>query len=631
MKKIICTISLALFIIIQASAQKTPIQNKIDATPANQFSIEKLFAIKTTPSNRSAVLKQYVNKFTLLEADNLVLDKIAANKPNALEIDIPLNNSMATIQLIKSNVVNEQTVFTTQNGKQTQSTMYTPGAYYYGVIKNQPNTVVAVSFFNNNVIGVIVNEKGNYVLGKSNTVDAQSNEYIAYNDKDLLIKNTNTCSTIDEQPINIPTIPLAPTAAPNKCVWVYIEADYKMYQDHSSNLANVRNFVTGLFNITTTLYSNEFINTSLSELKVWISRDSYDTATNTNNALNAFGNAMKDGFNGDLAHLFSGRSLGGGIAWLDVLCHSNNYYKTAVSTGLTTAIAALPTYSWNANVVTHEMGHNLGSPHTHACVWNGTNTAIDGCGPTYGAGYTPPITYEGTCSGAPIPTGGGTIMSYCHLGAVGINFSRGFGLQPGDLIRSRVSSATCLSACGTGCPYNITVNIPINTTVKYEAANYIAGLSSVTASAGKSVLFDAGRYVQLKPGFTATASGTGYFKAYIDGCGGAFIAAVDNTITPIPENKKTEVAIEPSKEALQVYPNPFTNKLTISYNNMGNNKVSIEIFSIAGVRVAVLQQPKTTTKGNHSIDWDAAHIPSGVYIIVLTTDTGKKIQKVVKL
>ena len=185
-------------------------------------------------------------------------------------------------------------------------------------------------------------------------------------------------------------------------------------------------------------------------------------------------------------------------------------------------------------------------------------------------------------------------------------------------------------ACSV-CKDNITISTPINTTFKQEVSNYIIGSSSVTASAGQSVVFDAGQYVQLKPGFTATASGGGYFKAYIDGCGGALTAIAGNTNTP--EHKKQDIiAIEqPSKDALQVYPNPFTNKLTISYNNIGNDKVSIEVFSIAGVRVAVLQQPKTTTKGNHSIDWDAAHIPSGVYIIVLTTDAGKKIQKVVKL
>src|SRR5690606_21482823 len=86
---------------------------------------------------------------------------------------------------------------------------------------------------------------------------------------------------------------------------------------------------------------------------------------------------------------------------------------------------------------THEMGHNLGSPHTHACAWNGNNTAIDGCGPT--AGYS-----EGSCPMAPLPTNGGTIMSYCHLvSGVGINFNNGFGPQPGDLIRDKYNTATC--------------------------------------------------------------------------------------------------------------------------------------------------------------------------------------------
>jgi hypothetical protein len=92
-------------------------------------------------------------------------------------------------------------------------------------------------------------------------------------------------------------------------------------------------------------------------------------------------------------------------------------------------------------VVTHEIGHNLGSSHTHACVWNGNNTAIDGCGPT--AGYS-----EGCTAALPVA---GTIMSYCHLvSGVGIDFNLGFGPQPGDRIRSEVYNAPCLAACGGG-------------------------------------------------------------------------------------------------------------------------------------------------------------------------------------
>jgi hypothetical protein len=89
-------------------------------------------------------------------------------------------------------------------------------------------------------------------------------------------------------------------------------------------------------------------------------------------------------------------------------------------------------------VSTHELGHLWGSRHTHACVWNGNNTAIDGC-----SGST-----EGSCSLPGYPSQGGTIMSYCHLQSVGINFNEGFGPQPGNVIRNSVANASCTSPCG---------------------------------------------------------------------------------------------------------------------------------------------------------------------------------------
>ncbi|MBL7809595.1 MAG: zinc-dependent metalloprotease, partial [Saprospiraceae bacterium] len=125
--------------------------------------------------------------------------------------------------------------------------------------------------------------------------------------------------------------------------------------------------------------------------------------------------------------------------YLDVLC--NSFWGVGYSSIYAT-YNNVPTYSWTIEVLSHEIGHNLGSPHTHACAWNGNNTAIDGCGPT--AGYS-----EG-CDG-PLPTNGGTVMSYCHLlGNIGINFNNGFGPQPGDLIRDRVYNAACLGPCGGG-------------------------------------------------------------------------------------------------------------------------------------------------------------------------------------
>ncbi|MBK8920866.1 MAG: hypothetical protein IPM81_05065 [Saprospirales bacterium] len=124
------------------------------------------------------------------------------------------------------------------------------------------------------------------------------------------------------------------------------------------------------------------------------------------------------------------------------MCYALACYGVGYS-GINTTYSNVPTYSWTVEVVTHEIGHNLGSQHTHACAWNGNNTAIDGCGPA--AGYS-----EG-CNAA-LPTAG-TIMSYCHLvSGVGIDLNLGFGPQPGDRIRNEVYNAACLAACGGGGP-----------------------------------------------------------------------------------------------------------------------------------------------------------------------------------
>ncbi|MEO7523186.1 MAG: T9SS type A sorting domain-containing protein, partial [Ferruginibacter sp.] len=57
-----------------------------------------------------------------------------------------------------------------------------------------------------------------------------------------------------------------------------------------------------------------------------------------------------------------------------------------------------------------------------------------------------------TCANPGNPSGGGTIMSYCHLlSTVGINFNYGFGPQPKALIINNINNASCLSTCNTGC------------------------------------------------------------------------------------------------------------------------------------------------------------------------------------
>jgi hypothetical protein len=186
-----------------------------------------------------------------------------------------------------------------------------------------------------------------------------------------------------------------------------------------------------------TLYQNEDITAALHQIYVWTNNDPY-TATASDPLLQEFRD-YRTSISGDLGMLLTFKNTGG-RAHRNGLCNSNTKYKLGVA-GIYTWYSNFTTYSWSVYVITHELGHLFGSAHTHACAWNGNNTAIDGCAPV----EKPDGSSGGECALPAVPSGGGTIMSYCHNNAVGINFNLGFGTQPGNVIRNSVQNANCLS------------------------------------------------------------------------------------------------------------------------------------------------------------------------------------------
>ncbi|MHC5211492.1 MAG: M12 family metallo-peptidase [Planctomycetota bacterium] len=104
----------------------------------------------------------------------------------------------------------------------------------------------------------------------------------------------------------------------------------------------------------------------------------------------------------DLYHLISGGELGGGVAYLSVLCDQDFGFAVSGNLGAETPIPiAVGPLNWDFVVVAHETGHNFGAVHTHDYC-----PPVDECAPDG---------YFGGCQSSQVCTTEGTIMSYCHL------------------------------------------------------------------------------------------------------------------------------------------------------------------------------------------------------------------------
>jgi hypothetical protein len=422
-----------------------PIAHKISSQQEilKTISGTELFAISNASNQKGVQMSSVVSNATVLEFMPGKTQSILTSKPGNLNFIIPTSTGgNLELELFRSDFFTPDfTVVTSaSNG---QPVPYTGGVHYWGIIKGDNTSLAAISIFNDEVAGMISSPSiGNLVLGKLE--NDQQNHHILYNDRDLQGATAPRCETSEDGGGYGKELENAGNQMQSvNCIRLYWEVNYDIYQG-KGGVTNATNYVTSVFNQSAILYTNDGIPVSLSQVFVWNTASPY-TGTSTSTLLSQF-QSTRNSFNGDLGHLLGYVGNGGIAASISGICNSNIDYRQCYS-DINSTFSNVPTYSWTVEVVTHEQGHLMGSRHTHSCSWNGNNTAIDNCGPTAGYGY------EGNCSGAPTPTNGGTIMSYCHLvGGIGINFSNGFGPQPKAAILAKYNAGACLTSCtGSTC------------------------------------------------------------------------------------------------------------------------------------------------------------------------------------
>ncbi|MBK9929116.1 MAG: fibronectin type III domain-containing protein [Saprospiraceae bacterium] len=406
-------------------------------------------------------------KIRVIQYDRLLYTKLKATQDERVSMMIPTPDGDIVLNLEKNNFL--AAGFNIKNDRK-ETVSYEPGLFYQGEIDGQPGSFAAISFFDDEVVAVI-NTIGNkkYVVGQSNALRRES--YVVYDAAQA------TAPSIDCMSESLPgyieksshiSLPKLEQRVADGCINVYFELGNSVYNNKGGIIGAV-NYITGIFNVVSGLYAKDGINVKISEIFVWTNAEPYNASAST--ALTDFGRAKQLNFNGNIAQLVRLKSAGSlsGIAWLSTLCSP---YIASVAAGpysyaeVLPSYSNLPAYSWTSEVITHEIGHNLGSPHTHSCNWPGG--PIDNC-------HAP----EGTCSAGPTPINGGTIMSYCHLTSIGINFNNGFGPQPKALILNAINNGSCVIACNTVAPPAPICTPPIG----LGATNITASGSSLNWSA----------------------------------------------------------------------------------------------------------------------------------------------------
>ncbi|MEX2604220.1 MAG: T9SS type A sorting domain-containing protein [Gracilimonas sp.] len=102
----------------------------------------------------------------------------------------------------------------------------------------------------------------------------------------------------------------------------------------------------------------------------------------------------------------------------------------------------------------------------------------------------------------------------------------------------------------------------------------------------------------------------------------------DLEIEQTPVSNEVERIETPTQVRLnQNYPNPFNPTTKISFELPASDVVNLEVFNMLGQKVAEILTNTKLSSGEHTINFDASNLPSGVYLYRLNTNNFTEIRK----
>ncbi len=360
------------------------------------------------------------------------IQNIMSKGSKFISIELPiLGNKQSVLHLKKRTLLDDDVIIIIQNENSKQESIEKSNCLAYSglIAGEESNSLVSIVLYNDIVIGTILIGDKTFSLNQINNTSS----YRLYENKADINQPQFACGVSDDNNNSLKNAIVERTQQTTipKCVKLHFEITKTLNDQFGGVNQSITEFLT-LFNLVQTNFANEGITVRVSYLKIWNTDDPYfQSWFGTPGAPGSFQDLGFDSFidlggniEGNIGILL-GTFIGGigGVSGGSP-CPNQGYNANRINPN---------SINQNASTIMHEIGHNLGSHHTHWCGWVGG--ALDNC-----------YTTEGGCQPGPSPINGGTIMSYCG-GSSSIN--NGFGTQPNAVIVNTTANESCITSCNS--------------------------------------------------------------------------------------------------------------------------------------------------------------------------------------